>query len=295
MNKNNFVVNNWVIDRSSGSIQHRVTGEQKRLGVFQLKLLDILQQNAGKIFTREELTHLVWERRVIGNNSLPNAIHALRTALEDDGKQQRIIRTIPKQGYVLEAEYCQYEEKAETEPEERAALAEEERVSPPLLPPLDVPMPQEEPVRPTRFTRGKRVLIALLITLIIACIGYLAIHRNNVAVPREVAKNIYSHIRLFALLEPGTQMKEQTVVFDRLKESYDILNKEINKKALRMSIYYRSENQMLNYTLRLYNTCEQKLLIMQIDHWRSDAVLLNKLILSETRRKIDEMAPCKAY
>lgn len=71
---------------------------KKRLGEYQLKLLDILTQHAGEILSREELTNMVWERRVIGNNSLPNAIHALRAALEDDGKQQRIIKTIPKKG-----------------------------------------------------------------------------------------------------------------------------------------------------------------------------------------------------
>uniref|UniRef100_UPI0028A201C7 winged helix-turn-helix domain-containing protein n=1 Tax=Scandinavium sp. TaxID=2830653 RepID=UPI0028A201C7 len=115
MNKRYGSVNNWLIDLPSGSILHLVTGERKRLGEYQLKLLDVLMQDAGKIFTREELTNLVWDRRVIGNNSLPNAIHALRAALEDDGKKQKIIKTIPRKGYVLEPEYCSFVEKDEAE------------------------------------------------------------------------------------------------------------------------------------------------------------------------------------
>ena len=77
MNKRYCSVNNWLVAVTSGSIRHLTTGERKRLGEYQLKLLDILVQEPGKIFTREKLTTLVWERRVIGNNSLPNAIHAV--------------------------------------------------------------------------------------------------------------------------------------------------------------------------------------------------------------------------
>ncbi|MCN8321832.1 CadC family transcriptional regulator, partial [Escherichia coli] len=38
-------------------------------------------------------------------NSLPTAIHALRVAIDDDGKQQNIIKTIPKKGYLCNKEY----------------------------------------------------------------------------------------------------------------------------------------------------------------------------------------------
>ena len=96
MTKTYYSVNNWLIDLPSGSIISLVSGERKRLGEYQLKLLYVLAENAGKILTREELTTLVWERRVIGNNSLPYAINALRAAMEDDGKAQKIIKTDTK-------------------------------------------------------------------------------------------------------------------------------------------------------------------------------------------------------
>lgn len=115
MNRRYLSVNDWVIDHHSGSICNLITMEQKRLGEYQLKLLDILAQNAGQILTREALTAQVWERRVIGNNSLPNAIHVLRVALEDDGKKQQIIKTIPKKGYLLERDYCRLIEKEDNE------------------------------------------------------------------------------------------------------------------------------------------------------------------------------------
>lgn len=102
------IIHHWYVDFSVGTLTHKNTGEQRRLGEFQIRLLQVLAEHAGEILSRDELNQLVWERRVIGNNSLPNAIHALRVALEDDGKQQKIIKTIPKKGYILEKEYCQF-------------------------------------------------------------------------------------------------------------------------------------------------------------------------------------------
>ncbi|CNC29454.1 winged helix-turn-helix domain-containing protein [Yersinia similis] len=107
MNKQSYIVNGWLIDLTSGFITHQNTKEKKRLGEYQLKLINVLLEHAGEILSRDELTNLVWKRRVIGNNSLPNAIHTLRVALGDENKQQRIIQTIPKIGYLLDTSYCE--------------------------------------------------------------------------------------------------------------------------------------------------------------------------------------------
>ncbi|CNG87957.1 winged helix-turn-helix domain-containing protein [Yersinia kristensenii] len=116
MKKYQYIVNKWSIDLTSGFISHQETGEQKRLGEYQVKLLSVLLQHPGQILSRDELTNLVWKRRVIGNNSLPNAVHTLRVALGDDKKQQRIIQTIPKIGYLLDATYCEIIEEDEAPP-----------------------------------------------------------------------------------------------------------------------------------------------------------------------------------
>ncbi|WP_145563288.1 winged helix-turn-helix domain-containing protein, partial [Yersinia aldovae] len=107
-----YIINHWSIDLTSGFITHQVTQEQKRLGEYQLKLISVLLEHAGQILSREQLTTLVWKRRVIGNNSLPNAIHTLRMALGDKNKQQRIIQTIPKMGYLLDTSFCELIEKS---------------------------------------------------------------------------------------------------------------------------------------------------------------------------------------
>lgn len=320
MNKNYCTINNWLIDQPSGSILHLVTGESKRLGMYQLKLLDVLLKNAGTIFTREELTTLVWERRVIGNNSLPNAIHALRTALEDDGKQQRIIRTIPKHGYVLEPEFCQVVEKDDKEvnlpnlppPEEEEeslleaddndetqqpeALVESEQLPVPVelpLAPLEL-IQHIEPEAPTRAGRWKVTLTLAVIALCILTGWYLLVNHNSRGAPHELAKGVYSNIRLFTLPENGGSLQDQASTYNRLKGMYYVLDQQLKPKSLRLSVYYNNVNQTLNYTMRVYSSCEQKLLAMQVYHWRANPDTFKSLILTETQRKINEMATCKA-
>ncbi len=106
MDKHDYLINDWLIDESANALVHAETGEIRKLGEYQFRLLIVLVEHAGSVLSREDITNMVWVHRVIGSNSLPNAIHALRTALEDDGKKQRIIRTIPKRGYLLSSEYC---------------------------------------------------------------------------------------------------------------------------------------------------------------------------------------------
>ena len=315
MNKSYYAINDWFIDRPSGSILHLITGERKRLGAYQLKLLEVLQQNAGKIFSREELTPLVWERRVIGNNSLPNAIHALRSALEDDGKQQRIIRTIPKRGYVLEPEYLRQVDRDEKEssavnafptleandtsieePVEGAtqphASDDEELCLAQVMPSDTAPAPHKETIRVSRFTSWKKLCVLALIVLIVVTVGYQAMKHNKAPEPTELAANTYSNIRIFTIPEPADEAKNQTSSFNKIKDTFYRLNQLLKSKALKMSVYYHGENQALNYTLRIYNDCEQKQLAMQIYHWRSNTTALNDLILNETRRIVDEMSLC---
>lgn len=315
MNKRYCSVNNWLVDVASGSILHLTTGERKRLGEYQLKLLDILVQDAGKIFTREELTNLVWERRVIGNNSLPNAIHALRTALEDDGKNQRIIKTIPRKGYLLEAEYCCVVEKDEdevneTEDEAAAAIAvEEENIDLPLSGESDaepvqtenrseIPAPLIAP-EATAQSRRPRMVYFLLVLLVAVSVTfatswYLFSGMGERQVVREIQPGIYSNIHLYSVETAGDPAYMSANLYSKLKDSLYALNQQIKLKSVSMHVYFHSNNSSLNYSFMLTNKCDEKQLSMAIDHWRLDTLQLNNLILRETRRKLNEMATCKA-
>lgn len=312
MNKRYSSVNNWLIDIPSGSIIHLITGERKRLGEYQLKLLNVFMQEAGRILTRDELTNLVWERRVIGNNSLPNAIHALRAALEDDGKKQRIIKTIPRKGYLLEPEYCRFIDKDESELAEPEDVSEEyapEAEAPDALPETTASAEENDedmPAQPDALGEmqapssrlQRRVIFGLLIILTALCSMMLAAslfqhtHTDNLSA-QEIQANVYSNIRLYAIDHEENPTQEQDNLYSRLKGSLYILNQQLKTQSVTMKVYFLSENQTLNYTFALKSPCDEKQLVMTIYHWRIDPLKLNNLILRETRRKLDEMATCK--
>lgn len=93
-----IIINNWRMDPSLNALIHCETGETRRLGEYHFILLETLAKNADAVLSRSYLCAEVWKNRIVGGNSLPTAIHALRVAIDDDGKQQNIIKTIPKKG-----------------------------------------------------------------------------------------------------------------------------------------------------------------------------------------------------
>lgn len=319
MRKKYSTVNNWLVDLPSGSLISMVTGERKRLGEYQLKLLDVLLENAGKILTREELTTLVWERRVIGNNSLPNAIHALRSALEDDGKQQKIIKTIPKKGYLLEQAWCRFVEKESEEIDlpdteidgfvlptlsptvEHNAADEPDIVSEPVkvieTPSIEIAVPAERPVivpAKPRFQHPLITLAALLVTVMIGAIFGWHYAGNQgpkiVAAEQEVA--VYSNIHIYELSESNRLEMSKEDFYSKIKDTLYTINQQIKTQSMTMTVHYQSIDQTLNYTFALNSRCDKKQLVMAIYHWRIDPTQLNNLILRETRRKISEMETC---
>lgn len=308
MNKIYYAVNNWLIDLPSGSIVSLVSGERKRLGEYQLKLLDVLAANAGKILTREELTTLVWERRVIGNNSLPNAIHALRTALEDDGKKQKIIKTIPKKGYLLEQAWCRSVEHESDDidlPASTMPAEEEDRSdASALLAVVGLPeqvepdasiTPEEESGQPVRrFPKWLATLAVLLVVVIVSTLAgwQYATSQGSRLVATELESGVYSNIRIYEISEANRPAMNKEDFYSKIKDTLYAVNQQIKSQSTTMTVYYQSVDQTLNYTFALKSPCDKKQLVMAIYHWRINPIQLNNLILRETRRKISEMDVC---
>jgi TolB-like protein/DNA-binding winged helix-turn-helix (wHTH) protein/Flp pilus assembly protein TadD len=66
-----------------------------------MKLLEILLEHPGEVFTREELRSRVWPNESFGDfdQALNTAIGKLRSALGDSAENPRFIETLPKRGY----------------------------------------------------------------------------------------------------------------------------------------------------------------------------------------------------
>ena len=61
-------------------------------------LLVHLLKHRDHVVTRDDLIALVWGGRIVSDSTLDSRINAARNAVGDNGKEQRLIRTIPRKG-----------------------------------------------------------------------------------------------------------------------------------------------------------------------------------------------------
>ena len=62
-------------------------------------LLALLVENGDRLVSRGELLEKVWEGRVVSEDTLYTAVKSARRALGDDGRAQRVIRTVHGRGF----------------------------------------------------------------------------------------------------------------------------------------------------------------------------------------------------
>jgi TolB-like protein len=62
-------------------------------------LLAYLIQNRGRVISKDELLQSVWHGRIVSDSALANRINAARSAVGDNGNEQRLIRTFPRKGF----------------------------------------------------------------------------------------------------------------------------------------------------------------------------------------------------
>src|SRR4051812_5241660 len=62
-------------------------------------LLVYLVRNRDRVVTKDEVFAAVWHGRVVSEMALTTRLNAARTAIEDSGKQQRLIRTLRRSGF----------------------------------------------------------------------------------------------------------------------------------------------------------------------------------------------------
>ena len=62
-------------------------------------LLVLLVQNRERVVTKDDLIASVWCGRIVSNSTLTSRVNAVRKAIADSGKEQRLIRTIARKGF----------------------------------------------------------------------------------------------------------------------------------------------------------------------------------------------------
>ncbi|MDT8999785.1 winged helix-turn-helix domain-containing protein [Paucibacter sp. APW11] len=102
-------IGDWRLEPGSGALSRVTDGgasaqetqEAQRLDARPLRLLIYLAGRAGETISMDELLEQVWPGVVVTQDSVYQAITALRRALGDDSKQPRYIATVPRLGYRL--------------------------------------------------------------------------------------------------------------------------------------------------------------------------------------------------
>jgi pimeloyl-ACP methyl ester carboxylesterase len=62
-------------------------------------VLNFLIENHDRVVSRDELIDAVWDGRIVSDATLSSRISAARTAVGDTGRDQTVIRTIPRRGF----------------------------------------------------------------------------------------------------------------------------------------------------------------------------------------------------
>lgn len=103
---------NWLINGRYliPSLRSVSDGEHTfKLGAADYCILEILLNNLDKPVSREQLFEIAWEGKFVSEARLTQSIFSIRLALGDDGKAQKVLKTIAKSGYMISSELVQYD------------------------------------------------------------------------------------------------------------------------------------------------------------------------------------------
>jgi DNA-binding winged helix-turn-helix (wHTH) protein len=87
----------------SGTRELHRGGAAVALSPLAFRLLELLVQQRPNALSKEELNRSLWPNTYVADGNLANLVNELRTALNDDARHSRIIRTIQRYGYAFQA------------------------------------------------------------------------------------------------------------------------------------------------------------------------------------------------
>ncbi|HAT8014134.1 transcriptional regulator [Citrobacter rodentium] len=313
-----IVVNNWRMDSSLNALIHCETGETRRLGEYHFILLETLAKNADSVLSRSYLMAEVWKNRIVGGNSLPTAIHALRVAIDDDGKQQEIIKTIPKKGYLFNKDYLTIEYSSEAA--EHVVLSENknkenltttdftaaEATAPwPLtadeaadqqLPSTAVVPPPAEPSR-RRNTLFIGAGIAVIALFLLSLIYYFQAPTTPVSPdsPRLV-KETFDHadnMEIYHLYTSTTNKKSTSLLAQHISPAIARINELLKARNAKLTLYYKFALNKFTLDMVLDNQCDSKWqLALNFENWQNKDNETNTVMYQEVEKMLNEMPEC---
>jgi TolB-like protein len=80
-------------------VELRADGETRRVERQVFALLTLLVENRERLVSKDEIIEKVWDGRIVSEAAVASRVKSARQALGDDGKAQRFIKTIHRQGF----------------------------------------------------------------------------------------------------------------------------------------------------------------------------------------------------
>src|ERR1700733_11433801 len=91
-----FSFDNCSIDTDRRELRHE--GELRSVEPQVFDLLEFLIRNRDRMVSRDDLLAAVWNGRIVSESTLASRLNAARTAVGDNGEDQRLIRTVLRKG-----------------------------------------------------------------------------------------------------------------------------------------------------------------------------------------------------
>ncbi len=314
-----IVVNNWRMDSSLNALIHCETGEIRRLGEYHFILLETLAKNADVVLSRSYLMSAVWKNRIVGGNSLPTAVHALRVAIDDDGKQQEIIKTIPKKGYLFNKNYLTETIDLNEAVADDSTIDEVEKrteiIESPALDEMrsstnhgEIPLLNSQlSSRNQRKTAIRRhpyravlitlpvIVIALSLFILISYFKAPSVTKMEEApqLVKETLENA-NHVTVYQLYDPGENKKSSSLVSTHILPGIEQLNPLLVSHNASMTLYYRVSLNKLALDIVLSNQRNDKWqLALSFDNWLNKDNEMNGILIKEVEKMLNEMPKCK--
>ncbi len=182
--------------------------EEVKLRPKSFEVLRHLVENSGRLVSKDELIGAVWPNTAVTDDSLVQCLIEVRRALDQGG--QRIVKTVPRRGYVFEADVTRHDlpgrEVIYTEEIEGVRVAfeeegnEEQAVSRTEI--VAAPQAKDEEFLQGAIGPHKRVALLILATLVavIVTVAYFVMPRYFVRSDKASALAVNGAIRSIAVL-----------------------------------------------------------------------------------------------
>lgn len=306
-----ILVNNWRMDSSLNALIHSSTGEVRRLGEYHFILLETLVKHADMVLSRSFLMSEVWKNRVVGGNSLPTAIHALRTAIDDNGKQQEIIKTIPKKGYLFNKSYISVVEPDEKNDQtlttnndngqNKEVVENKTQQTPSAIDnaTLDTVSSTANPITPGKKKWPKMLFITLMLILIALFLStrlYDAFAKESESDTPVMIKEVAQHadrISIYHLYDENAE-KETLQSASHIAGGLENLNQLLTQHKSSINLYYKLTFNKLAMNMIIQNQCNHSWqLALRFNNWQSKDAEIKKIMYQEVEKMLNEMPACK--